>query len=166
MSLHLRIQLETSPESGNSLHSATAEVSPNFFVSILVLAAMIPSCLSFIFVGRYVLSPPQHLVDTAADRMGNLCPKCRQEISNRRSYRVNIVLWNTIQLIFPEEVEARKVAAARKISLGIMFHDPRLHLETSESGNRLPSAAAEVSPDFVVLILVLTSLIPLLSFSN
>ncbi|KAL9454294.1 hypothetical protein AB3S75_009811 [Citrus x aurantiifolia] len=48
----------------------------------------------------------------AADKCGKKCPKCRQLISNGRSCTVNTVLWNTIQLLFPQEVEARKAAAA------------------------------------------------------
>ncbi|KAL6520179.1 hypothetical protein OROMI_032359 [Orobanche minor] len=45
---------------------------------------------------------------SAADRCGKRCPKCRQLISNSRYCTVNTVLWNTIQLLFPQEVEARK----------------------------------------------------------
>ncbi|KAK6928457.1 hypothetical protein RJ641_007048 [Dillenia turbinata] len=45
---------------------------------------------------------------SAADKCGKRCPKCRQLI---RSCTVNTVLWNTIQLLFPQEVEARKAAA-------------------------------------------------------
>ncbi|KAE8734592.1 LON peptidase N-terminal domain and RING finger protein 3-like isoform X2 [Hibiscus syriacus] len=48
---------------------------------------------------------------SAADKCGKRCPKCRQLISNGRSCTVNTVLWNTIQLLFPKEVEARKAAA-------------------------------------------------------
>ncbi|XP_074294601.1 uncharacterized protein LOC141622462 isoform X1 [Silene latifolia] len=44
----------------------------------------------------------------AADKCGKRCPKCRQLISNGRSCTINTVLWNTIQLLFPVEVEARK----------------------------------------------------------
>ncbi|KAJ7974734.1 Zinc finger, RING-type [Quillaja saponaria] len=47
---------------------------------------------------------------SAADKCGKKCPKCRQLISNGRSCTVNTVLWNTIQLLFPQEVEARKAA--------------------------------------------------------
>ncbi|KAI3667755.1 hypothetical protein L6452_42824 [Arctium lappa] len=39
------------------------------------------------------------------------CPKCKQLISNGRSCTINTVLWNTIQLLFPQEIEARKVVA-------------------------------------------------------
>ncbi|KAL5581293.1 hypothetical protein UlMin_013735 [Ulmus minor] len=52
-------------------------------------------------------------LQSAADKCGKKCPKCRQLISNRRSScTVNTVLWNTIQLLFPKEVEARKAAGA------------------------------------------------------
>ncbi|XP_066400657.1 uncharacterized protein [Miscanthus floridulus] len=44
----------------------------------------------------------------AAAKCGKRCPKCRQLISNSRSCTINTVLWNTIQLLFPSEVEARK----------------------------------------------------------
>ncbi|KAL1833062.1 hypothetical protein ACET3Z_002713 [Daucus carota] len=47
---------------------------------------------------------------SAADKCGKRCPKCRQLISNGRSCTVNTVLWNTIQLLFPKEVEARKLS--------------------------------------------------------
>ncbi|KAG4395956.1 hypothetical protein AAZX31_19G074100 [Glycine max] len=49
---------------------------------------------------------------SAADKCGKKCPKCRQLISNGRPCTVNTVLWNTIQLLFPQEVEARKEASA------------------------------------------------------
>ncbi|KAL3813859.1 hypothetical protein ACJIZ3_015127 [Penstemon smallii] len=49
---------------------------------------------------------------SAADKCGKKCPKCRQLMSNGKYYTVNTVLWNTIQLLFPQEVEARKTAAA------------------------------------------------------
>ncbi|KAK1432709.1 hypothetical protein QVD17_09607 [Tagetes erecta] len=45
---------------------------------------------------------------SAADKCGKRCPKCRQLISNGRSCTINTVLWNTIQLLFPQEIEARK----------------------------------------------------------
>ncbi|XAR51957.1 hypothetical protein NMG60_11006770 [Bertholletia excelsa] len=47
---------------------------------------------------------------SAAEKCGKRCPKCRQLISNGRSCTVNTVLWNTIQLLFPQEVEAKKEA--------------------------------------------------------
>ncbi|KAK9090215.1 hypothetical protein Sjap_023392 [Stephania japonica] len=48
---------------------------------------------------------------SAADKCGKRCPKCRQLIGNGRSCTVNTVLWNTIQLLFPQEIEARKASA-------------------------------------------------------
>ncbi|XP_071713002.1 uncharacterized protein [Rutidosis leptorrhynchoides] len=47
---------------------------------------------------------------SAADKCGKRCPKCRQLISNGRSCTINTVLWNTIQLLFPQEIETRKMA--------------------------------------------------------
>ncbi|WVZ77358.1 hypothetical protein U9M48_025236 [Paspalum notatum var. saurae] len=44
----------------------------------------------------------------AAAKCGKRCPKCRQLISNSRMCTINTVLWNTIQLLFPAEVEARR----------------------------------------------------------
>ncbi|MCD9646255.1 hypothetical protein HAX54_035973 [Datura stramonium] len=49
---------------------------------------------------------------SAADICGTRCPKCRQFISNGSFYIVNTGLWNTIQLLFPKEVEARKAEGA------------------------------------------------------
>uniref|UniRef100_A0A0E0FB39 RING-type E3 ubiquitin transferase n=1 Tax=Oryza meridionalis TaxID=40149 RepID=A0A0E0FB39_9ORYZ len=48
----------------------------------------------------------------AAAKCGKRCPKCRQLISNSRSCTVNTVLWNTIQLLFPSETEARRTSIA------------------------------------------------------
>uniref|UniRef100_A0A0E0BR59 RING-type E3 ubiquitin transferase n=1 Tax=Oryza glumipatula TaxID=40148 RepID=A0A0E0BR59_9ORYZ len=48
----------------------------------------------------------------AAAKCGKRCPKCRQLISNSRSCTVNTVLWNTIQLLFPSETEARRASIA------------------------------------------------------
>ncbi|KAG8050977.1 hypothetical protein GUJ93_ZPchr0009g2190 [Zizania palustris] len=48
----------------------------------------------------------------AATKCGKRCPKCRQLISNSRSCTVNTVLWNTIQLLFPIETEARRTSIA------------------------------------------------------
>ncbi|XP_073155348.1 uncharacterized protein [Henckelia pumila] len=79
-------------------------------------------------VWRYVMNLVLHLVDTesesfnfrigcfckqclhySAGKCGKRCPKCMQLISiNWRYCTVNTVLWNTIQLLFPKEVEARK----------------------------------------------------------
>ncbi|GLT33150.1 hypothetical protein SLA2020_077620 [Shorea laevis] len=51
---------------------------------------------------------------SAADKCGNRCPKCRQLISNGRSCTINTVLWNTIQLLFPQDVESRKPTAGQQ----------------------------------------------------
>uniref|UniRef100_A0A7N1A5E2 RING-type E3 ubiquitin transferase n=1 Tax=Kalanchoe fedtschenkoi TaxID=63787 RepID=A0A7N1A5E2_KALFE len=48
---------------------------------------------------------------SSADKCGKKCPKCRQLIGNGRSCAVNTVLWNTIQLLFGKEIEARKRVA-------------------------------------------------------
>lgn len=75
---------------------------------------------------------------SAADKCGKRCPKCRQLISNGRSCTVNTVLWNTIQLLFPEEVEARKEAVA-------VINNRKADKETPKRGtrytvrNRIPS---------------------------
>ncbi|XP_073019065.1 uncharacterized protein [Primulina eburnea] len=53
---------------------------------------------------------------SAADKCGKRCPKCRQLISNWRYCTVNTVLWNTIQLLFPREVEARKAGTTSDTS--------------------------------------------------
>ncbi|XP_026417039.1 E3 ubiquitin-protein ligase rnf8-B-like [Papaver somniferum] len=55
---------------------------------------------------------------SAADKCRKKCPKCRQLIGNGRSCIVNTSVWNTIQLLFPREVEARK-AVAPKNSRGV-----------------------------------------------
>ncbi|KAF6165365.1 hypothetical protein GIB67_018809 [Kingdonia uniflora] len=54
---------------------------------------------------------------SAADKCGKKCPKCRQLISNGRHCTINTVLWNTIQLLFPQEIKERKSAAAARTSL-------------------------------------------------
>ncbi|KAG6581080.1 Tripartite motif-containing protein 65, partial [Cucurbita argyrosperma subsp. sororia] len=68
---------------------------------------------------------------SAADRCGKRCPKCRQLISNGRSCTVNTVLWNTIQLLFPQEVEARKVVAKECSSPEKKVQDPEKAFYTS-----------------------------------
>ncbi|KAK2360154.1 zinc finger (C3HC4-type RING finger) family protein [Trifolium repens] len=48
---------------------------------------------------------------SAMKACGKKCPKCTQAIRIRdvgRSLTVNTVLWNTVQLIFPQEIEAKK----------------------------------------------------------
>ncbi|CDY48356.1 BnaCnng16180D [Brassica napus] len=49
---------------------------------------------------------------SAADKCGRKCPKCRQLIGNGKYCTVNTVLWNTIQLLFPKEVEAQRASAS------------------------------------------------------
>ncbi|KAL3830978.1 hypothetical protein ACJIZ3_019780 [Penstemon smallii] len=49
---------------------------------------------------------------SATDKCGKKCPKCRHLISNGKYCKVNTVLWNTIQLLFPQEVEARKTTSS------------------------------------------------------
>ncbi|KAL5574415.1 hypothetical protein UlMin_024012 [Ulmus minor] len=54
-------------------------------------------------------------LQSAIDKCGKKCPKSRL---NRRSFFImNTILWNTIQLLFSKEVEARKAAA--------LEHNPR-----------------------------------------
>ncbi|CAA7046559.1 unnamed protein product [Microthlaspi erraticum] len=53
---------------------------------------------------------------SAADKCGRKCPKCRQLIGNGRYCTVNTVLWNTIQLLFPKEVEAQRAAASANLN--------------------------------------------------
>lgn len=45
--------------------------------------------------------------------------------SNGRSCTVNTVLWNTIQLLFPEVVEARKMAATNKSTRETKHKSPK-----------------------------------------
>ncbi|XP_010528192.1 PREDICTED: uncharacterized protein LOC104805349 [Tarenaya hassleriana] len=58
----------------------------------------------------------QKCLRSSADKCGRRCPKCRQLMSNGRSWTVNTVLWNTIQLLFPQEVEARRATGAGDLS--------------------------------------------------
>ncbi|ERN13606.1 E3 ubiquitin-protein ligase rnf168 [Amborella trichopoda] len=53
-------------------------------------------------------------LQSAAEKCGRKCPKCRQLISIGRACTINTVLWNTIQLLFPEEVEAKKKAVEER----------------------------------------------------
>ncbi|KAF8026126.1 hypothetical protein BT93_F2818 [Corymbia citriodora subsp. variegata] len=72
---------------------------------------------------------------SAADKCGKRCPKCRQIISNGRSCTVNTVLWNTIQLLFPKEIETRKAATK---SSGAETQEPESHKpERRDSDNHL-----------------------------
>ncbi|KAL6642464.1 hypothetical protein ACP70R_020645 [Stipagrostis hirtigluma subsp. patula] len=69
----------------------------------------------------------------AAAKCGKRCPKCRQLISSSRSCTVNTVLWNTIQLLFPSEVEARRTSIASSPSRN---DDMNQSLPTSNSFSR------------------------------
>ncbi|KAI3926097.1 hypothetical protein MKW98_028233 [Papaver atlanticum] len=69
---------------------------------------------------------------SAADKCGKKCPKCRQLIGNGRSCIVNTSLWNTIQLLFPLEVEARKAVAAKNSREQVK--DQSTSISTSRSG--------------------------------
>ncbi|KAB2055972.1 hypothetical protein ES319_A11G072700v1 [Gossypium barbadense] len=81
---------------------------------------------------------------SAADKCGKRCPKCRQIIRNGRSCIVNTVLWNTIQLLFPNEVsEARKSAAGALNSQEVERGSP-------ESGRRSNRRARSVRPPLVI----------------
>ncbi|KAL2320233.1 hypothetical protein Fmac_029202 [Flemingia macrophylla] len=78
---------------------------------------------------------------SAADKCGKRCPKCRQLISNGRSCTVNTVLWNTIQLLFPQEIEARKAAGilngrqqAQNLSPESAFYATLMNRSTPPSG--------------------------------
>ncbi|CAN8266234.1 unnamed protein product [Cochlearia groenlandica] len=51
---------------------------------------------------------------SAADKCGRKCPKCRQLIGNGKYCTVNTVLWNTIQLLFPKEVETQRANSRGK----------------------------------------------------
>ncbi|XP_076913221.1 uncharacterized protein LOC143571764 [Bidens hawaiensis] len=64
---------------------------------------------------------------SAADKCGQRCPKCRQLISNGSSCTINTVLWNTIQLLFPEEIDARKVVTrgSKMVESGSVIQDLR-----------------------------------------
>ncbi|KAG0499905.1 hypothetical protein HPP92_004596 [Vanilla planifolia] len=95
----------------------------------------------------------------AAEKCGKSCPKCRQVISYRRPCSVNTVLWNTIQLLFPEEVVSRKKAAADSATSsrrGASNHGTEserslrhmrssyLHVSSSRSSNNSFRSAMEV----------------------
>ncbi|GMI67092.1 hypothetical protein like AT3G27330 [Hibiscus trionum] len=80
---------------------------------------------------------------SAADKCGKRCPKCRQLIRNGISCAVNTVLWNTIQLLFPNEVsEARKSVAGALNSREVECRSP-------ESGRRSTRRTRSVRPPTV-----------------
>ncbi|XP_060174686.1 putative E3 ubiquitin-protein ligase RING1a isoform X2 [Lycium barbarum] len=78
---------------------------------------------------------------SAADICGTRCPKCRQLTGDGRSCAVNTGLWNTIQLLFPKEVEARKAAvndgeAEHQSSVRIAGHTNISRGRTASSARR------------------------------
>ncbi|GAV85513.1 Glyco_transf_92 domain-containing protein/zf-C3HC4_2 domain-containing protein, partial [Cephalotus follicularis] len=76
---------------------------------------------------------------SAADKCGKKCPKCRQLIGNGRSCTVNTVLWNTIQLLFPQEVKARNAAAALNGREAESESSRRGHHNNARNENMRPS---------------------------
>ncbi|XP_055805458.1 putative E3 ubiquitin-protein ligase RING1a [Solanum dulcamara] len=103
---------EASEEQGCSISSSSAAAFPSIDRLREELCCAI--CLEICFEPS--TTPCGHsfckkCLRSAADKCGKKCPKCRQLISNGRSCTVNTVLWNTIQLLFPKEVETRKAAA-------------------------------------------------------
>ncbi|XP_042383917.1 LON peptidase N-terminal domain and RING finger protein 3-like [Zingiber officinale] len=81
----------------------------------------------------------------AATKCGKKCPKCRQLISNGRACTINTVLWNTIQLLFPEEVDARKskVTASETRSRS-MQHAPLHTANTSINSRRSSTRSSNI----------------------
>ncbi|CAN6338118.1 unnamed protein product [Urochloa humidicola] len=72
----------------------------------------------------------------AAAKCGKRCPKCRQLISNSRSCTINTVLWNTIQMLFPSEVEARRTSVASPSSCNKdVNHSPPRNNNFSQGGH-------------------------------
>uniref|UniRef100_A0ACD5TR92 Uncharacterized protein n=1 Tax=Avena sativa TaxID=4498 RepID=A0ACD5TR92_AVESA len=83
----------------------------------------------------------------AASKCGKRCPKCRQLISNSRSCTINTVLWNTIQLLFPSEVEARKTSIA---SCSASMDDVKQSVPRSNSITQGGTRSRNTSTSFVV----------------
>uniref|UniRef100_A0A0A8XN58 RING-type E3 ubiquitin transferase n=1 Tax=Arundo donax TaxID=35708 RepID=A0A0A8XN58_ARUDO len=71
-----------------------------------------------------------------AAKCGKRCPKCRQLISNSRSCTINTVLWNTIQLLFPSEVEARRTSIASSSCNDDVNQSPPRSNSISQGGMR------------------------------
>ncbi|XP_004231812.1 putative E3 ubiquitin-protein ligase RING1a [Solanum lycopersicum] len=104
-------EAEASEEQGCSVSSSSAA-----FPSIDLLREELSCAICLEICFEPSTTPCGHsfckkCLRSAADKCGKKCPKCRQLISNGRSCTVNTVLWNTIQLLFPKEVETRKAAA-------------------------------------------------------
>ncbi|CAN6333632.1 unnamed protein product [Urochloa humidicola] len=82
----------------------------------------------------------------AAAKCGKRCPKCRQLISNSRSCTINTVLWNTIQLLFPSEVEARRTSIASPSSCNEdMNHSPPRNNSFSQGGHGMRTRSSSSS---------------------
>ncbi|KAK9104234.1 hypothetical protein Scep_021078 [Stephania cephalantha] len=94
--------------------STDTEATASFLLLLLLLFQPCLICLEICYEPS--TTPCGHsfckkCLKSAADKCGKRCPKCRQLIGNGRSCTVNTVLWNTIQLLFPQEIEARKASA-------------------------------------------------------
>ncbi|XP_070022570.1 uncharacterized protein [Nicotiana sylvestris] len=84
---------------------------------------------------------------SAADKYGKKCPKCRHLISNGKSCTVNAVLWNTIQLLFPKDVEARKAAGASDSREAQHQSPARIASHSNISRSRIDRVLALHSPE-------------------
>ncbi|XP_066391581.1 uncharacterized protein [Miscanthus floridulus] len=86
----------------------------------------------------------------AAAKCGKRCPKCRQLISNSRSCTINTVLWNTIQLLFPSEVEARKSSTSSPSPCGKDVNRSPLRANRfSQGGTGMRTRARSSSNSFI-----------------
>ncbi|KAF2596007.1 hypothetical protein F2Q68_00011686 [Brassica cretica] len=90
---------------------------------------------------------------SAADKCGRKCPKCRQLIGNGKYCTVNTVLWNTIQLLFPKEVEAQRAAASANF-LSRETPSPRDSTQRLRSRNRETALQARLQREDISRLLV------------
>ncbi|CAH8353166.1 unnamed protein product [Eruca vesicaria subsp. sativa] len=90
---------------------------------------------------------------SAADKCGRKCPKCRQLIGNGKYCTVNTVLWNTIQLLFPKEVEAQRAAASSNF-LTKETPSPRDSNQRLRSRNRETALQARLQREDISRLLV------------
>ncbi|KAJ0230114.1 hypothetical protein HA466_0310680 [Hirschfeldia incana] len=90
---------------------------------------------------------------SAADKCGRKCPKCRQLIGNGKYCTVNTVLWNTIQLLFPKEVEAQRAAASSNF-LTKETQSPRDSNQRLRSRNRDTAYQARLQREDISRLLV------------
>nr|XP_043617967.1 LON peptidase N-terminal domain and RING finger protein 3-like isoform X2 [Erigeron canadensis] len=100
-----KVEKSDDPSSGNALIPCIDRLREELSCAICLEICFEPSTTS---CGH---SFCKKCLKSAADKCGKRCPKCRQLISNGRSCTINTVLWNTIQLLFPQEIEARKAVA-------------------------------------------------------